>query len=283
VQPPAFLGAGADRFLTLLGSPDRPPIKANDVAVVVAHPDDETIGCGAQLGRLEEVAVVVVTDGAPRDLADARANGVDSAEAYAELRRTELALALALGGVPEAWVIRFGIPDQEAALHLIDLTHRLNALFARRATRVALTHAYEGGHPDHDAVAFAVHAAARLRRLRGQSISIVEMPYYAQGPSAPVVQQFAPAAGCPEAVLPLGKRERIVKRRMIAAHRTQRRTLAQFTDEVERFRRSPIYDFSEVPNDGRLFYAQNDWGMTGERWLTLAGDALEQLDLDGAP
>ena len=26
-------------------------------------------------------------------------------------------------------------------------------------TRVVVTHAYEGGHPDHDAVAFAVHAA----------------------------------------------------------------------------------------------------------------------------
>src|SRR6185437_9724842 len=37
------------------------------------------------------------------------------------------------------------------------------------------THAYEGGHPDHDAVAFAVHAACRLSDIPP---AIVEMPYY---------------------------------------------------------------------------------------------------------
>lgn len=282
-SPAAPSRGAADRFLRLLDSSDRPPIKAEDVAVVVAHPDDETIGCGAQLERLEEVAVIVVTDGAPRDSADARENGAHSVEAYAEIRRGELALALALGGVPEAWLFRLGFPDQEAALNLVDLTHRLNALFARRRTRVALTHAYEGGHPDHDAVAFAVHAAAHLRSLHGQSISIIEMPYYAQSRSGMLVQQFAPVPGCPETALRLTDRERTVKARMIAAHRTQQRTLSQFATDFERFRRSPNYDFSVVPNGGRLFYEQYDWGMTGERWLTLAGNALKQLDLDGAP
>ncbi len=37
------------------------------VLVVVAHPDDETIGAGALLARLRDVRVVHVTDGAPRD------------------------------------------------------------------------------------------------------------------------------------------------------------------------------------------------------------------------
>jgi N-acetylglucosamine malate deacetylase 2 len=41
------------------------------VAVVVAHPDDETIGCGAILRRLPLVRLVHVTDGAPRDMIDA--------------------------------------------------------------------------------------------------------------------------------------------------------------------------------------------------------------------
>jgi LmbE family N-acetylglucosaminyl deacetylase len=284
VRTPGEAGRGGERFLELLCDPRRPPIQADGVAVIVAHPDDETIGCGAQLERLDEVCVVVATDGAPRDLVDAHANGVDSAEVYAELRRRELALALALGGIPEAWLIRFGIPDQEAAFHLVDLTHRLNALFARCLTRVVLTHAYEGGHPDHDAVAFSVHAAARLRRLCGQTIAIVEMPYYAEGPNGMAVQHFVAAPGCgPEIVLRLTERERTVKRRMIAAHASQQRVLAAFATDTERFRLAPTCNFTRPPNGGRLYYERYDWGMTGERWRTLAHDALKQLELDGAP
>jgi LmbE family N-acetylglucosaminyl deacetylase len=282
-RPPVVAARGSQRFLELLRDPMRPQIQADDVAVVVAHPDDETIGCGAQLERFGEVMVVVATDGAPRNLVDARKNGIQSAEDYAELRRRELSLALGLGGVPEAWLIRFGIPDQEAALHLVDLTQRLNALFARRVTRVALTHAYEGGHPDHDAVTFAVHAAARLRGICGQSVTIVEMPYYAEGDDGMAVQKFVATSGGSEIELRLDERERAVKRRMIAAHATQQSVLVPFATDVERFRPAPAYDFTRLPNGGRLYYERYEWGMTGERWRTLAHDALNQLELDGTP
>ena len=52
-------------FLENLRSPTRAMIDARQIAVVTAHPDDETIGCGAQLSRLSGVTVVTVTDGTP--------------------------------------------------------------------------------------------------------------------------------------------------------------------------------------------------------------------------
>jgi hypothetical protein len=45
------------------------------VMIVVAHPDDETIGMGAQLCGFHDALLLQVTDGAPRDGRDAAAHG----------------------------------------------------------------------------------------------------------------------------------------------------------------------------------------------------------------
>ena len=62
----------------------RTPI-GEPVAIVVAHPDDETIAAGASLPLLRTLTLVHVTDGAPARLQDARAAGFGTAEA---LRRS---------------------------------------------------------------------------------------------------------------------------------------------------------------------------------------------------
>jgi LmbE family N-acetylglucosaminyl deacetylase len=265
-------------FLDALRDPARAPIFAADVAVVVAHPDDETIGCGALLRRLRDPTIIMVTDGAPANLADARAYGFDTAQAYAAARRRELDRALAIAGVPRGASVRFEIPDQQSALALADLTCRLADLFLDRRVDVVLTHAFEGGHPDHDATAWAVHMARALLRARPApaDIHVVEMPLYHLGAAGPMRQCFADEQ-TPETVVALTAEERAAKQRMRDAHATQRATLAPFSNAAERFRRAPFYDLSALPNGGRLLYEQHDWGMTGERWRKLAAAAQRQL------
>jgi N-acetylglucosamine malate deacetylase 2 len=264
-----------------LGDPDRPLIAADDVAVIVAHPDDETIGCGAQLRRLDKVSVILVTNGAPRGGGDARAHGYASVDSYAAARTRELCSAMALAGVPASRIIELGFSDQAAALHLLDLARSIYFLLAARSINVVLTHAFEGGHPDHDATAFAVHTVAALRRRHSEKLGIIEMPFYHAENNGWATQNFSRQPDCPEVTTPLNRSERELKRRMLAAHATQRATLSAFHVEAEYFRRAPAYDFLSLPNQGQLLYERYDWGLTGKDWLALSRAALGEMGLAG--
>ena len=244
------------------------------VAVVVAHPDDETIGCGAVLRRLPLVRVVHVTDGAPRDMIDAVRLGLSSRESYAMVRGAELTAALALAGVPPSRQVRLGLTDQRAAFALDELAHRLEPLL--RQVRIVITHAFEGGHPDHDATAFAVHAACALIAGHGQSPHIIEMPLYRAGNDGWALQSFLPGGELGETVV-LSADERELKRRMMAAHSSQRASLSPFGLDRERFRSAPAYDFRELPNGGALLYERYPWGMNGALWRELAASARAKL------
>lgn len=280
IAPQADIAALRAAFFEGILDPAHGALPGEQIAVVVAHPDDETVGCGALLGRLKGATVVMITDGAPRDLADARNYGFETAADYASQRLAELRQALAIAGVPERSLIALSIPDQEASLGLASLATRIAEICAERDIKLLLTHAYEGGHPDHDATAFAVHAAARLLAGR-QEIMVVEMPFYRLNPVAAVYQQFRSDGMSLQIAIPLTEGEKARKRRMIEAHVTQKTVLEAFPIDVERFRPAPPYDFTELPNEGRLLYEGHDWGMSGERWQSLARAALVELGLEG--
>jgi LmbE family N-acetylglucosaminyl deacetylase len=270
----AVLGAVAEGGLS--------PIEASDVAIIVAHPDDETIGCGGQLVRLRGATIVVVTNGAPRDGHDARMHGFKSVRAYAARRRQELFAALQIAGEGIARIVCLDIPDQEAAFALPQITRRLATLFAKLDIAVAFTHAYEGGHPDHDATALATHAAAAFRR-GSRRTDIIEMPFYRLGRTGWVRQRFSGRRGNAEVVASLTCDQQALKRRMMAAHASQAALLASFTVDAERFRAAPRYDFTKLPNGGRLLYEQQNWGLDGARWSSLARSALAELRAEKCP
>lgn len=271
-----------DRFLDLLGDPDRSAVDCSRVMAVFAHPDDEAIALGGSLSRLNGIRLMHVTDGAPANMTDAQANGFSRREDYAAARKRELVAAAAEASIPREALLTLGAADQTAAFRMPVLANLLSIAFRTSKTALAITHAYEGGHPDHDATAFIVHAACRLTTGSDRPVpEIVECPLYHMRDGQWFRQEFTPRSppGARETVVELDTGAVDTKRRMLLAHHTQRRTLEPFEPVAERFRTAPEYDFSQLPNGGELVYEAFDWGVDGRMWLRLAQEARRELGL----
>ncbi len=231
------------------------------VCVIAAHPDDETIGASALLGSAHEVSIVHVTSGAP---AEARwwPAGITDRRGYARLRAREAEAALAIAGVGR---IALDFTDQETMHLLAELVATLDEICAYLEPALIVTHAYEGGHPDHDSVAFAV---AALRSTR-PALRVVEMALYHGAHDTLRAGELLGAPAGTRYVLDAA--DRVRRAQMIDAYRSQREVLAPFAPIAhECLRAAPAYDFTRPPHDGPLLYEQ--WGMAdGREWRACAG------------
>jgi N-acetylglucosamine malate deacetylase 2 len=252
--------------------------------LLVAHPDDEVLGLGSRLPHLRGLHVIFATDGAPRDMADAGRLGFAVREDYAAARVREADAALALLDVAPSRVHRLGYVDQETVLDLDGLTEGCAGLIGGLRPAAVITHAYEGGHPDHDAVALAAHLACRRRLDRGGvAPPIVEFAGYhdPDGSGRIATHEFLPAP-VPGLALRLKPAEVARKRRAMACYATQERVLRMFRADRERFRAAPSYRFSDPPHPWPPFYERFvRGGLDGARWRRLAGKALERAGIAG--
>jgi LmbE family N-acetylglucosaminyl deacetylase len=123
--------------------------------VLAPHPDDEVFGLGATLARAVhggvEVRVAVVTDGAAQGVASAR---------EAEARAAAVVLGLT---EPEFW----GFADRSLRPTDARLRSVLKEALARLAPDVVLVTSPVDLHPDHRALALALHAVIRRHHAFG--------------------------------------------------------------------------------------------------------------------
>jgi N-acetylglucosamine malate deacetylase 2 len=254
------------------------------VAIIVAHADDEVLGAGAQLRKLHRASFVHVTDGSPRNPCDAVRLGFKSRKAYADARSQELLTALTLAGINPTQSHQLGFVDQEGSFNLPQMTLAIMKRIRELRPEAILTHPYEGGHPDHDATAFAVHAACRLLKKQGDtSPAIIEMAFYHNRGGTMATSSFLPGGAGVVTTIELSEPERAFKRRLMDCHVTQQMTLKVFSVGIECFRSAPAYNFMQPPHEGKLHYELFDWGMSGGPWRKLARQALSTLGLEEHP
>lgn len=243
-------------------------------AAVFAHPDDATIAFGAQLGRFDDLNMIVVTDGAPTHLNYAAERGYGSTEAYAQVRWDEMEAALNLIGAPLDRVHAYGFEDGSVYRRLLTIIERLEQDLA--GADLVLTHCFEGGHTDHDAVAMAVHLACAKIEPERRPV-IVEAPLYSLQAGL-FTPQTLPAGGSGQAVsAPLSPEQQALKHQIKACYDSQRYSLAQFKDDVEPYRVAPAYDFTQLPNNGALLYEVNGF-LSGPQWLAMARMCMALLE-----
>ena len=144
----------------------------DEIVVVAAHPDDETLGFGATAVTLAglgvRVQVVSASDGG------ASHPGLSALERYRmeQTRRVELHRATAVLGVPPP--IFLGLPDGDLSGHEELLTDLLTEILATHPRGTWCAANWRGdGHPDHEAVGRAAAAATQ----RGGTV-LVEYPVW---------------------------------------------------------------------------------------------------------
>lgn len=248
--------------------------------LLAAHPDDETFFASASLSCLPHVHVFFLTDGAPHD-AKLWTTPSRSRHEYAHTRRREAISALSLAGIGEDRITWLEVPDQESILCASRLLEKLAALLEILRPDFLLTHSYEGGHPDHDCAALVASLAVRIMLCSGsQPPGLLEMTSYHVRDGSLRSGEFLPHDGSHYALeIRLSPEELSLKRRMLACYASQAPLLEYLLLDREGIRSAPVYDFSQPPHRGQLWYEQQGW-YAGNDWRKHA--AAIQLAFGGA-
>ncbi len=211
--------------------------------VIVAHPDDESIGAGFLMQSHSSMHVSFCTDGgAPIAQPVWQRIGLRTRNDYVAMRESEALEALKRSRSvcqPEFHRKLDGSLYQALLETANELRHSINSF----RPDFLLTHSYEHGHPDHDCCSFlAAQLGAEF------AIDVWEMPIYGWREAIEYVQEFPADDSGAVRITPTSQQIE-VKRLMFDAHASQRRlgNLKMFDpDRPESFRPQPAYAFLDT-------------------------------------
>ena len=223
------------------------------ILILAPHPDDETVGFCAAIGRARAagsaLSVVFLTHGCVEAAAMWPWTWSRYAAAVARRRAEAARVVEALGLFVAGW-------SERPARHL---WRELAAAEAEARAAVAATDAdqlwvpaFEGGNPDHDG------ANAIAARLADTGLSVLEFAEYNLEGGRVRANQFPTEIGA-EQTLVLEPAERETKRRALALYVSERSNLGYVTTDREVFRPLAAHDYRRPPHAGRLWWARFQW------------------------
>lgn len=223
------------------------------ILILVPHPDDEIVGFCAALRRAQE-------DGAKIFTLYLTHGCIERAALWPWQRhRHEDFVARRLCEAENAACFLDITPIGFTARPARHLWREMRAVFEEIKKAVKdyaidqlWTPAYEGGHPDHD----ALNAVASVFKRGG--LPVLEFSEYNLAGGKKRSQKFSFPNGT-ETVLDLSKEEQRFKQDALAYYESEQRNLGYVETKQESFRPLAAYDYAKPPHDGTLWYARFQW------------------------
>lgn len=222
------------------------------ILILIPHPDDEVVGCGASIGRARgdgaEVFGLYLTTGciAQETLWPWQR---DKHDLIVARRRVEAEKAARLLGLKP---IGFSLRPTRSVIHeLGEVLGEIREAIVRYDIDQLWVPAYEGGHSDHDAINF-------LASLLRNDLSVIEFAEYNNAGGRINPNAFPRPSG-KDQMIRLTREEQDRKCEALEAYLSERKNLGYVGIVHESFRPLPAHDYSKPPHEGRLWYARFQW------------------------
>lgn len=229
-----------------------PPPFGQRILILVPHPDDEIVACGAALRRAQAQGATLfalyLTHGCPSP------ENLWPWERSRHRRRIETRRAEALKVAALLNLQVAGYSDRPARglwPRLSEALHDVRETIQTHAIDQIWVPAYEGGHPDHDglnALAFCLK----------EEVDVLEFAEYNFAGGKPHSHVF-PQMNGEEITLTLTPEEQQLKRESLKLYASEQKNLGYVQTEKEVFRPLATYDYSLPAHGGKVWYNRFDW------------------------
>ncbi len=238
-----FLGLPSSGAVSMFGK---------NILILVPHPDDEVVMCGAAIGRAKaqgaRVSALYLTNGC-LDRPVLWPWQRKHHEERVQKRRAEAeSAALFLGLTPVGWSDR---PARHLWRNVSDVYAEVQKMMAVHRPDQVWVPAYEGGNPDHDALNAL---GAQLKKGR----SVLEFAVYTYF-AARVQSQTFISWDETARLFTLSPEERRAKQKALDIYASERRNLSSLRVDQESYRPLAAYDYAQPPHQGTLWYNRFQW------------------------
>lgn len=248
------------------------------ILLLVAHPDDETIGFGGHISQCPNLYLVHLTEGSPENLKYAHYCGCTNRGEYAKLRMNELKSALTVCDFDNNHYSNLQYVDLGVIYYIEKIIEDVLHLIKEIKPAVIMTHPYEGGHPDHDCAAYIAQKSIRIVSEKNEMSAIKRMEFTCYHGKKGYMETGTFLDRSEETItVQLSRQNRQIKEKMLNCFNSQKEMLSLFCSDKEIFRTAPVYSFTKPPHEGKLLYEKMNMGIESQCWRNIVNSVSKSF------